>query len=218
MKSSRRELSIIDWFIFKNDQITLFICFTFIPKTDMYLKQELSFTVNRPNSWQDIQTRHFFHEWDAIGPFLRNTAAILRISGSKKNRRLLNREGNLSPSWICMQAHEYLEKANPPHRFSVLIRLGLILKQSAGGPDLSFKGTIFWKKRCAGGIPIRCAYNFHGNSTRKFEQHRECTTLTCAVCGLKSFFHATTDEPNGSKTPFLGRPARNPTSTVHCTL
>ena len=40
MKTSRRELSInidIDWFIFKNNQITLSTCFSFIPKTGMGL-------------------------------------------------------------------------------------------------------------------------------------------------------------------------------------
>jgi len=40
LKRSRRELSInmvIDRFIFKNSQITVFSCFTFIPKTDMGL-------------------------------------------------------------------------------------------------------------------------------------------------------------------------------------
>ena len=38
MKRPRRELSInmvVDCVIFKNGQITLFICFTFIPKTVM---------------------------------------------------------------------------------------------------------------------------------------------------------------------------------------
>jgi len=38
MKRSRQELSInmvINRFIFKNNQITLFTCFTFIPKTGM---------------------------------------------------------------------------------------------------------------------------------------------------------------------------------------
>ena len=42
MKRSRRELSIdmvIDRFISKNNQITVFPCFTFIPKTGMGLSQ-----------------------------------------------------------------------------------------------------------------------------------------------------------------------------------
>jgi len=40
MKRSRRELSInmvIDRSIIKNNQFTLFTCFTFVPKTDMGL-------------------------------------------------------------------------------------------------------------------------------------------------------------------------------------
>jgi len=40
MKRSRRECSVhmvIDWFIFKNNQITLFTYFIFIPKTGMAL-------------------------------------------------------------------------------------------------------------------------------------------------------------------------------------
>ena len=49
MRSSRRDLfndTIIDRFIFKNNQITLSSCFTFIPKTWMGLpiKQGLLFT------------------------------------------------------------------------------------------------------------------------------------------------------------------------------
>jgi len=44
MRRSPRELS-IDRFIFKNNLIMLFSCFTFIPKTGMGLEHELCFTV-----------------------------------------------------------------------------------------------------------------------------------------------------------------------------
>jgi len=49
MESSRRDLSIdmvVDRFIFKNNQITLSLCFTFIPTTGVELKQRLVLTVH----------------------------------------------------------------------------------------------------------------------------------------------------------------------------